>query len=310
MTTETAKKWLTVTIPCPEHIAEAVADHMGVMSGSGVEIRPVDSSKIQKVTGFFLLGEFDSGAEMETAVDKVLARVTDELAELFAIYNLPFPEQETTTIEDQDWATSWQQFFTTTEIVPGLIIKPSWEEYTPENGQRVITMDPGMAFGTGQHASTKLALSLLASCFAPDSGNRPNRVLDIGTGTGILAMAAALFGADGILAIDNDPEAVTIARHNVQANHLDWTIGVSSRPLEGLGGQFDLICANIIHDVLVEMAPAISRLLAPDASLILAGILSGEQEKNIKQVYQENGLLFVRAEHEEEWTALLLKRAS
>jgi len=306
---ETTKKWLAVTVPCPGNISEAVADHLGVMTGSGVEIRPLDSSQIQKVTGFFLLGEIDSEEKIETAAVKILARVTDELEELFGIYTLTLPDLETSTFADQDWATSWQQFFTTVEIIPGLIIKPSWEEYTPQPGQKVITMDPGMAFGTGQHASTKLALSLIAACFKSAAESRPGRVLDIGTGTGILAMATALFGADEIMAVDNDPEAVTVATHNARVNQLDWNIGISTRPLDEVQGKFDLICANIIHDVLVEMAPAISRLAAHDSAVVLAGILTGEQETNIRHVYLKHGLEFVRAEHEEEWAALLLKNS-
>lgn len=308
MPTKSSKKWLTVTITCPEKIVEAAADQMGVLSGSGVEIRPVNASAKQTITGFFALDENSSAGGLKDAEKEVLREVTGELEKLFAIYNLILHEPETKIIDDQDWATSWQQFFSTMEIVPGLVIKPSWEEYTPKANQHVIQMDPGMAFGTGQHASTKLALTLLSSCFDTTYSDRPNRVLDVGTGTGILAMAAAAFGADQIMAIDNDPEAVTVAEHNVHANHFDWNVGVSTRPLDDLEGPYDLICANIVHDILVDMAPKIKQLIQQNRHIILSGILSGEQEKNIKHVYQENGMRMVRSEHEEEWTAMLLQR--
>jgi len=304
---KTSKKWLTVTVTCPEKIAEAVSDQMGVLSGAGVEVRPANSSGRQQVTGYFFLDAPGGAGDLEETAGSVLQGVTDELEKLYAIYNLILHEPVTSIIDDQDWATSWQQFFTTTEIVPGLVIKPSWEHYSPAAGQRVITMDPGMAFGTGQHASTRMALGLLVSCFNGESGTVPGRVLDIGTGTGILAMGAAAFGADEITAIDNDPEAVTVALHNVNVNHFDWNIGVSSRPLEDLAGPFDLICANIVHDVLVEMVPAISRLAAAQSRVILSGILQGEQERNILQIYGQAGLHLVRSEHDEEWSALLLE---
>lgn len=283
---------------------------MGVMSGSGVEIHPLDADDRQEVTGFFVLNEIATESDVELAADQVLAHVTGELEKLYAIYNHILTEPETKILEDQDWETSWQQFFSTTEIVPGLVIKPSWEEFSPSANQRVIKMDPGMAFGTGQHASTRLALSLISSCFDTNHDSKPSRVLDVGTGTGILAMAAAVYGADQIMAIDNDPEAVTVASHNVNVNHFDWNVGISTRPLDDLEGPYDLICANIIHDVLVDMAPIITRLAAQNSHIILAGILNGKQEENIATVYQDNGMHLVRAEHDDEWAALLLEKSS
>lgn len=282
---------------------------MGVLSGSGVEIRPVDTSGKQKLTGFFDLGDKAVDNATEQACEAILEKVTGEFEKLFAIYNLILAPPDTRIMDDEDWATSWQQFFATTEIVPGLVIKPSWEEYAPDAGQRVITMDPGMAFGTGLHSSTRLALSLIASCFDTEHDNKPRRVLDVGTGTGILAMAAAVFGADEIMAIDNDPEAVTVATHNVLANHFDWNIGVSIRPVDALEGPYDLICVNIVHDVLVAMAPTIERLARNNSLIILSGILHGDQENNLEQVYRNNGMRLVRSEQEEEWTALLLQKA-
>ena len=282
---------------------------MGVMSGVGVDIRPANSSKKQMITAFFSLDGDNSASGLKKATNKTLQEITEELEKLFAIYNLILHEPETKIVDDEDWATNWKQFFSTTEIVPGLVIKPSWEKYTPDANQHVITMDPGMAFGTGQHASTKLALTLMASCFDTAHSKKPKRVLDVGTGTGILAMAAAAFGADQIMAIDNDPKAVTVAEHNVHTNHFDWNIGVSTRPLENLEGPYDLICANIVYDVLIDMTSILKRLADQNCYIILSGILNGDQEKNIEQVYQESGMRLVRSEHEEEWTAMLLQKS-
>jgi len=305
---KSAKKWLAITVTSPEKVVEAVSDQMGVMSGAGVEIRPSAISGKQEITGFFALAGEEATGTVEEMAAETLRDVTGEMEKLFAIYNLILHEPTTKIIDDEDWTTSWQQFFSTMKIAPGLVIKPSWEQYSPEAGEHLITMDPGMAFGTGQHASTKMALILLSSCFATEHDKKPRRVLDIGTGTGILAMGAAVYGADQIMAIDNDPDAVTVAQHNVHANHFDWNIGVSTRPLEELEGLYDLICANIVHDVLVDMAPAISRLTASRGSIILSGILAGEQEKNIERVYRENGIQLVRAEHDEEWAAMLFEK--
>ncbi len=300
------RQWLKVTIACPEKIVEPVADLVGVLSGVGVDIKPVSAAKTKEISGFFAI---DAGGPSDS-VAAVPDRLTDELEKLFALYSLAPPRPATEIIDDQDWSTSWQQFFIPFEIVPGLVIKPSWEDYTPGRGQRVLEMDPGRAFGTGQHASTKLALSLIVSCFQDSDEGRPETVLDVGTGTAILAMSAAAFGADRVMAIDNDPEAVAAARHNVTANRLDWNIGVASTALADVQGRYDLVCANIVHDVLVGMASELKRLLAPAGRIVLAGILCGSQEENIGRVYGEQGMRLVSREHEDEWAALLFEEVS
>ncbi len=291
-----APQWLKTTFPCPETALEAVTDLLGVLSGSAVEQNPVRDG-LSQVSGFFA---FTNEEEREDA----LRRLKQELDELLAAYGLSAPEISCSVLADEDWATSWQQYFKPFAIVPGLIIKPSWENYAPPPGEQVLEMDPGMAFGTGQHASTKLALSLARTCCqaAP-----PQRMLDVGTGTGILAMAAVLFGAKEAAAIDNDPEAVAVAAENIARNGLAEQIAVSAEPLEEISGQFDLICANILHDVLVELAPALVRRLAAKGQLVLSGLLCGSQEESILGIYGQLGLRLRQAAHEEEWAALLLE---
>lgn len=303
----TPNKWLKFSLTCPAQIAEAVSDLIGVLSQVGVEIRPMADRRKTKITGFFSLTHTGSKEKWEAEAEAVLANASAELEKLYAIYNLILSKISSEIIDDQDWATSWQQFFTTTEIIPGLVIKPSWEEYKPTAGQKVLTLDPGMAFGTGQHASTKLALSLMAPCFKNPKTGKPGRVLDVGTGTGILAMAAGVYGADQVLGIDNDPEAVKIARHNVNANSLDWNVAVDEKPLAQVQGPFNLIVANIVHDVLCEMAPDFKRLLREKGLVILSGVLRGKQEHNLEKVFGENGMELLCTEHEDEWVALLLQ---
>ncbi len=297
MSTCSQIQWLKISFPCPEIVLEAAGDLLGVLSGSAVEQSPVKDG-LSTVSGFF---QFSSEEEQE----EIPKRLEPELAELFAAYNLPSPPLACAVLADEDWATSWQQFFTPFAIVPGLIIKPSWENYTAQHGEQVLEIDPGMAFGTGQHASTKLALSLIQSCFQT---HRPEKILDVGTGTGILAMAAALFGAKRVIAVDNDPEAVQVAEENIACNNLSEMIAVSVTALAEINDNFDLICANILHDVLVEMAPDISQRLTDNGRVVLAGILQGEQEENIIQVYSRLGLSLRQKAYEEEWVALLLSR--
>ncbi len=295
-TKSAGRKWLKLSLQTPTRLVESVSDMLGVLSGSGVEISPETESG-SLISGFFPV---ENGAD-ET---EILGSVRQVLGELFQLYAEPIPEMRTEIIDDQDWATSWKRFFTPVEIVPGLIIKPSWEEYQAAGNEKIIEMDPGQAFGTGQHESTRMALSLLTTCLAVQP---VERVLDVGTGTGILAMAAALFGVDSVVAIDNDPEAVRVAGENVAANGLADKVSISGTALADIQGPFSCILANIVYDVLVEMAPQLKALLSPGGRVILAGILSGEQEENIIQMYAKLGLQLQASEHDGEWAALLLE---
>ncbi len=295
------KKWLKIHLDCPEMIIEGAVDLLAVLSGSGVEQTPPQHGS-SGVNAFFVLDGMDTAQEQK----EIKQRVQEELNNLFQIYEQPAPVLGYQLLDDEDWATSWQQYFKPFAIIPGLVIKPSWETYARQRDELVIEMDPGMAFGTGQHASTKLALSLIRASFQE---GRVDRVLDIGTGTGILAMAAALFGAKEVIATDNDPVAVQVAGDNIAHNRLESIISVSGRDLSGLEGEFTLICANIIHGVLVEMAPQMSGLLEKQGWLVLAGILQGEQEENIIKVYGQAGLRLEQTLYEDEWVALLLRSA-
>jgi len=288
-------KWLKTSLNCPEIVLEAVCDLVGVLSGSGVEQAPIRDGK-STITGFFRL---DQGKSR----DQILSELKQEIEELFHLYTITPPEPVCSTMDDEDWATSWQQFFKPFAIIPGLVIKPSWESYARRPDEQVIEMDPGMAFGTGQHASTKLALGFIHDCF---QDKPPKTVLDVGTGTGILAMAAVLFGAGEAVAIDNDPEAVQVATENITNNNLQHAINTSATDLAEIAGIFDLICANIVHDVLVDMATDLARLLAPGGRVLLAGILRGTQEENIIKVYQKLDITLLGAAHEDEWASLLL----
>jgi ribosomal protein L11 methyltransferase len=296
------RQWLKITLFCPLPLLESAADLMGVLSGSGVEQSP-ESESGALISGFFQLGTATGDPHRpEESAEVVLARVNQQMTELFALYGCVPEKPVVTLLADQDWATSWQQYFKPFEIVPGLVIKPSWEAYQPEPGQHVIEMDPGMAFGTGQHASTRMALALIKKSMQRATDN--SQALDVGTGTGILAMATALFGAERVVAIDNDPDAVRVAQENIEKNGLAGKIETSATPVERLQGAFQLISANIVHDVLVEMAGTLVMLTAPGGHLVLAGILSGEQEENIVGVYLGLGLQPLDRLYQEEWVAL------
>ena len=288
-------RWLRLAVATPAAMVEAVSDLLTVLSEGGVEIG-VEKGGLVEVAGFFpLTGD----------PDRVAAPVLERLGEIFALYGEPLPAPGLKVLADQDWATAWQHYFKPLEIVRGLVIKPSWEEFQPDPGTRVIEMDPGQAFGTGQHESTRLALELVRARLRERTFGR---ALDVGTGTGILAMGVATLAGIPVEAIDNDPTAVEAATANVRANRLEDLIRVSATPLAALPGPYPLIMANIVHDVLAAMVTDFARLLPPGGVLVLAGLLRGWQEDNMTRLCSRAGLAPLERRSEGEWVALALAR--
>lgn len=291
------KKRLQITIVCSTQLTDAISDYLVGVLEAGVEVG-VDDRLVEHTLHAYL--------EEENPTEEFISRVTGQLElylkDVAAIFQVEIPQMETAILEDEDWGSNWKKHFTPFAITPGLVIKPTWEGYDPQPGEVVIEMDPGMAFGTGHHATTSLCMGFIRSVLQ----RRPGSVLDVGTGTGILAMAAALFGAPEVMAIDNDPEAVSAALDNVAHNALQDRVSVEITPLEELQGPYSLVVANIIHDVLLLMASDLTRLTADGGSLVLSGILKEVQTDNIIRTYEKAGFVCAGKEEKGEWAALHL----
>jgi ribosomal protein L11 methyltransferase len=290
-------KWLKITIATDPVLVESISDYLVGVIEAGVETGAQDEANYGIVTGYVEQANPD-----DEKVRAVAAQVESYLAELAKVFGVPVPVLSWTMIAEEDWGTSWKQHFKPFEIVRGLVIAPTWEEYRPVAGELVITMDPGMAFGTGHHATTCLSLEFLRKTLA----GRPGlRLLDVGTGTGILGMAAILFGAAKVLGIDNDPEAVTAASENVLRNGLQECMAVSLAPISAVTEHYEVVVANIVHDVLMAMADDLTRVTESGGSLILSGILAGEQVENIIDGFTGRGFVLADQAHRKEWAALL-----
>jgi ribosomal protein L11 methyltransferase len=211
------------------------------------------------------------------------------------------------TIPEEDWDRKWREGLKPFHLTSRIVIKPSWETYQTGADELVIEMDPGQAFGTGLHASTRLVVELLEETL-PTLPASPARVLDVGTGTGILAICAILLGCGSATGIDIDPAAVEAAGGNIAANQLSGRITATATDLNELTGPYNLIMANIIHNTLVEMAPQLCKLLAPGGLLIMAGILRGGQAENIVNRYATQGLISPTVRESGEWAALCLRK--
>ena len=294
--------WLKAQIKIDPTLEEAVVDFLVGVMGAGVE-QAVDTGDPDLCLNVYL----EDQSPDEQSQQQLQNKLETYLIEMAEIFQVKQPQISWEILEDQDWSNNWKVHFKPFEITPGLVIAPTWEKYTAEQGEQVIVMDPGMAFGTGHHATTSLSLDFIRQIL---STNRESRVLDVGTGTGILGMGAALFGAARVLGIDNDPEAVRVATENVLLNNLNLTMEVAGTPLQEIQERFSLIVANIIHDVLITMSRDFNKLLKKNGNLVLSGILHGEQEENILRLFKKSGFTFEGRAQQEEWAALHFRKTS
>lgn len=208
-------------------------------------------------------------------------------------------------ISDFGWAEKWKEFFLPRKVGTRLVVKPSWEPYEAAPGEVVLTIDPGQAFGTGTHETTRLCLQFLEEAF--DAGPPPRRVLDLGTGTGILGIAASRLGASCTLGIDTDPKAVEVAEENARINGVADRFAATFRPLSSAEGNFDLVLANILAEILIDLKGEIVSRCAPGALLILSGILE-EKAGWVEEEFRSEGALPVGRKTDGQWAALLLRR--
>ncbi len=207
--------------------------------------------------------------------------------------------------DESEWRDVWKQFFRATRVGRRFVVRPSWDPGPAVPAELVIDLDPGRAFGTGAHPSTRLVIGLAEELCE----RRPQlaRFLDLGCGSGILSIAAArLWPAASGLAIDNDPEATACSAENFARNRIE-SVALLTGTLERTDGVFDLILANIQADVLCGLAPSMSAATAAGGSVILSGILL-EQVEELSAAYREAGLVLARRTDEGEWAGLLFEK--
>lgn len=217
------------------------------------------------------------------------------------------PQVQVHRVKREDWAESWKKHFKPIRIGQSLLIKPSWDRTRPAPGQAVVVLDPGLSFGTGQHPTTSFCLRQIARFHRLAAG----RFLDVGTGSGILAIAAARLGGRGIVAIDNDPDAIRVARENARRNGVGDRIRFRVMDLAQLPARprppFDLVCANLTSDLLLAHRARLQGWLQPHGWLVLAGILV-EQFADVRAAYEAAGLRLRRTTIQGEWQSALFAR--
>lgn len=302
-----AAAWYQVTCEVEADYLEPVADFLSELSGCGVctENRAVDSFSEDDIPP---LGRacITSYFTVPCPIDEQLARITAFLAGLGVAAAAAAPT--VTLMGEEDWADAWKVNFKPLAIGKKLLVTPSWEQPEGETDREVIILDPGMAFGTGGHETTRLCLECLESILSalPDA-QAAGPVLDLGTGSGILAIAAAKLGIRQVDAVDIDPQAVSVAAENCRLNQVTQQVRCSTTPLDRLGDGYSLILANILAEELVRLGPELASRLAPGGSLVLSGILA-EREELVRNGYAALPLQFTASYSDGEWRCLQYRR--
>jgi ribosomal protein L11 methyltransferase len=290
--------WIEVQIETQADAADLVAAAVGPLTG-GVELRDTDTllSAAAGRTCVVALCEPDRARSLLDAVDDTLAAAR---AAGIAVDPVTIRTREA---HEDEWRDVWKQFFRATRVGRRFTVRPSWDAGEAPAGEFVIDLDPGMAFGTGAHPSTRLVIKLTEEV----CGNRPGlkHVLDLGCGSGILSIVAArLWPQASGLAVDNDPQATTCAKENLERNRV-VNFQVRTDTLAGVTTRFDLVMANIQADVLSELAPALPARLTCEGLVILSGLLL-EQVEPLLAVFCDAGFTLDARAEEGEWGALRL----
>ena len=205
-------------------------------------------------------------------------------------------------VNEEDWANNWKQYYHTQRIGKRIIVTPSWEEYTPVEGEVQMRLDPGMAFDTGTHDTTRLCLELLEEVVTPET-----RILDVGTGSGILSVGGVLLGAPSALGVDIDPVAVKVANENAEINEVTGkTEFVCGDLTDKVHGKFEIVTANIVADVIIRLLSTVKNYLLKGGVLIVSGIIDTRADE-VENACHEAGFVTEKRLEHGGWVAIKLR---
>jgi ribosomal protein L11 methyltransferase len=310
--------WAEVTCESPAELVDQLADFLVTLSGNGVCIENLN------VDTFSLEGLADAPVKMvktymisDAALHDKIEAIEAFMQDLLSSYpDFQFHPPKLFFLHEEDWANNWKQYFKPSRIGRRIVIKPTWEEWDAAEDAIILEIDPGMAFGTGTHPTSRLCLESMERIYfrevpfdSSDFMILHSDFLDVGTGSGILAIAAAKFGAERIVALDIDPKAVIIAEQNLVLNHVRDIVSLSTDPIREITGSFAVIAANILAEDLVRMAGDLAAKLRKGGFLILSGILT-EKEGVVFDGFAGFPLTPVETTREGEWSCITFRLES
>lgn len=303
--------WLELAVDADLEAVEAVSEILGRVASGGTSVEPsfdlvdeglgarVDPTRPATVRGYV-------PARDAQAAEAAAAAVAEDLGHLQAFGLRAIGELRTRVVHEEDWATAWKAYFPVLRIGRHLVIRPTWRRHRALEGDVVIAMDPGMAFGTGLHPTTRLCLAALEPL--ADRGVLDGaRVLDVGCGSGILAIAAVRLGAASAFGVDTDPIAIESTAANARRNHLGRRVRARSGSLPSGEAPFDVVLANLIAGVLVPLAAGLHDELRPGGTLLASGIFI-DRVGEVTDALEAAGLAITARTDEGDWVALEASR--
>jgi ribosomal protein L11 methyltransferase len=299
--------WLELSVEADVEAVEAVSEILGRVAPGGISVEPafelvdeglgarVDPSRPATVRAYV-------PARDRASADRAVTEVAEALGHLQAFGLRPIGEVRTRLVHETDWADAWKAYFPVLRVGRRLVIRPTWRRHHRAPDDVVLALDPGMAFGTGLHPTTRLCLA--ATEMLADRGALAGvRVLDVGCGSGILAIAALGLGAASALGVDTDPIAIEATLANARRNHCVRRLRAREGSLPSGEAAFDVVLANLIAGVLVPLAPALHDELRPGGALIASGIFI-DREGEVRAAFGAAGLTVVERLAEGDWVAL------
>jgi len=296
--------WTEISCKVPVEIVDEFSDFLTELTGIGVsiencflntfDIETVESPRDMTVKSYLL-----PGAGSEEIITKIREYFDAYQEKTGFIFELP----TVSLIAEEDWANNWKSNFKPVQIGNRLVVKPTWESYTTSEDILILELDPGMAFGTGTHATTCLCIEALEESVATDN----DTVLDVGCGSGILSIAALLFGVRHAVAIDIDPISVESARANARLNRVYKKMEISLTPIDAISETFPIVVANILAEDLVKMSQLLVNRVKSNGILILSGILK-EREAYVIEGFSSFPIVLISSTASDEWCCLKYRK--
>ncbi|MEA1970182.1 MAG: 50S ribosomal protein L11 methyltransferase [Thermodesulfobacteriota bacterium] len=304
---ETKEKWVEITVLTPPELVDALSNFLEELGADGVfqEGGAEESFNNLKASA---QEEINAYLPWTHNVKKQIARIETYIDSLSLLFpRMEKPRFSTKTIIDPDWGEQWKKYFKPLRVSNNIIIKPTWERYSPVGHDIVIDIDPGMAFGTGQHSSTMMCIMAIEDILLKNSEREKYDILDVGTGTGILAICAAKLGAHMVTGIDIDPKAVEIAGKNIVINGVEDRVEIINRDIALCRGSFDLIAANLISGALIKLHSHLISLAKPGGYIIASGITE-QDAKDVEKIFCNGETALYETRSENEWVCYTFKK--